>query len=1036
MDIVRASIDKPVTVIVGVILVVMFGAIALVGMPYQLSPTVTTPEITVTTYWTGATPYEIERDIVEEQEKVLKGVTGLEEMESECFNGFARITLRFELGTDVDDALLRVSNKMNEVRITPEGAEKPVISATGSNTSPVVWTMLKTLPGNPRHIATYQTYFENEVRQYLERVDGVAELFVGGGTEDEMHVVVEPEKLASYGLTVSDVMSVLREENVNVSAGTLGLGRRDYRIRTVAQFQSPRVIEELVLTSTGQRTVHLRDVGRVLPGYAKEQAVIMVNAEPGIVVAIRPEPGANVLELTDKAEAVVKELNAGKLKEQGLYIDWNYDQRAYIRGAIDLVRQNILIGGLLAVVVLLVFLQSGRATLIVAAAIPISVVGSFIFLSVLGRTMNVVSMAGISFAVGMLVDNAIVVLENIDRHRSMGKSSFDAAYDGAKEVWGAVLASTLTTVAVFLPVVFVQEEAGQLFKDIAIAVTCAILLSMLVSITVIPMMARYLYGSAKKAKSRLLAPLTAVGDRLAGGLMALVRLTLTSVFTRIATVDTLTAVSMLIVWLFFPKMEYLPTGNRNLLINILIPPPGLSIEERKDMGRQVYTQLEPHMMQDHAGFPGVHTAFFVSAPQINIIGATSTDEQGAARLIPLFSRITNSIPGMIGVSLQASIFEQRIGTGRAISLDLTGPDLNRLITVGGAMFGMIQQAIPGCQVRPVPSLEMLYPEVVFTPLRERVKAAGLTADGLGLALDVFMDGRKVGDYKQEGRKTIDLVLKGEDKGATTPEDLYSALVSTPGGRAVPVSFLAELQRTYGITQIRHLERQRAITLEITPPADTPLQQAMETLENQIIPAVRQQGLLANVDVGMSGAADKLSVTRQALQWNFLLALVITYLLMAALFGNFIYPLIILFTVPLAGAGGFLGLKLENWFIAPQPMDILTMLGFVILVGVVVNNAILIVHQSLNNIREHGMEHREAVLESVRTRIRPIYMSATTSIFGMLPLAIAPGPGSELYRGLGSVVLGGLAISTIFTIFVIPSLLMFFIGMEKRGLQAG
>lgn len=1036
MDIVKSSIDKPVTVIVGVILVVLFGAIALVGMPYQLSPTVTTPEITVTTYWPGATPYEIERDIVEEQEKVLKGVTGLEEMESEAFNGFSRITLRFELGTDTDDALLRVSNKMNEVRISPDGAEKPVISASGANASPVVWSMLKTLPDNPRPIATYQTYFENEVRQYLERVEGVAELFVGGGTEDEMHVIVNKEKLAAYRLTVSDVVRVLQSENVNVPAGNLGLGRRDYRIRTVAQFQSPAEIADLVIASSGQQTVRIRDIGRVEPGHEKAQAAIMVNGEPGIVVAIRPEPGANVLDLTDRAEAVVKELNAGKLKEQGLYIDWNYDQRPYIRGAIDLVRQNILIGGLLAVTVLLVFLQSGRATLIVAAAIPISIVGSFIFLSALGRTMNVVSMAGISFAVGMLVDNAIVVLENIDRHRSMGKGPYAAAHDGAKEVWGAVLASSLTTVAVFLPVVFVEEEAGQLFKDIAIAVTCAILLSLFVSISVIPMMARYLYGSKTKAKNRLLTPLTGLGARAAAGVMALVRLSLSSVVSRIATVALLTAASILIAWVAFPKMEYLPTGNRNLLINILIPPPGLSIEERRDMGRQVFAQLEPHLGQEHGGFPGVAQSFFVSAPQINILGATCMDEQGAAKLIPLFTRVVNSIPGVFGVSLQASIFEQRIGAGRAISLDLSGPDLNRLIAAGGTLFGMIQQAIPGSQVRPVPSLEMLYPEVAIQPIRERVKAAGLSATDLGLAMDVIMDGRKVGDYKQEGRKTVDLVLKGEDEGAATPEDLYRTLVVTPGGQAVPVSFLASLDRTYGITQIRHLERQRTITLEVTPPPDIPLQQAMETLDSQVVPAVRQQGLLTGVDVSMSGAADKLSVTRQALQWNFLLALVITYLLMAALFGNFVYPLVILFTVPLAAAGGFLGLKLENLLIAPQAMDILTMLGFVILVGIVVNNAILIVHQSLNNIREHGMEHHEAVLESVRTRIRPIYMSATTSIFGMLPLAIAPGPGSELYRGLGSVVLGGLAISTIFTVFVIPSLLMFFIGMEKTGRKAG
>lgn len=249
---------------------------------------------------------------------------------------------------------------------------------------------------------------------------------------------------------------------------------------------------------------------------------------------------------------------------------------------------------------------------------------------------------------------------------------------------------------------------------------------------------------------------------------------------------------------------------------------------------------------------------------------------------------------------------------------------------------------------------------------------------------------------------------------------------------MPLSSLAEMENTYGVTQIRHLERKRTITLQVTPPVDMPLQSAMETIEQQLIPQVQQTGLMQGVTVRLSGAADKLSVTRDALQWNFVLALIITYLLMSALFENFVYPLIIMFTVPLAGAGGFLGLRLENLLIAPQALDILTMLGFVILIGVVVNNAILIVHQSLGNVRERGMEYKEAVLDATRTRLRPIYMSATTSVFGMLPLAVAPGPGSELYRGLGSVVLGGLALSTVFTVFVIPALLMFFIPMEGRG----
>jgi HAE1 family hydrophobic/amphiphilic exporter-1 len=326
---------------------------------------------------------------------------------------------------------------------------------------------------------------------------------------------------------------------------------------------------------------------------------------------------------------------------------------------------------------------------------------------------------------------------------------------------------------------------------------------------------------------------------------------------------------------------------------------------------------------------------------------------------------------------------------------------------------------------------LTYPEVRLTPKRDRLRANGMSTRDLGVALDVLMDGRVVGDFKEEGKKKVDLILMASDESIKTPQDLYAGLLSTPQGKVVPVSTLADLEQTTGMALIRHLERARTVTLQITPPKSMPLQTAMELLDNEILPKVREMGLLEGLQVNMTGAADKLTETRKILQWNFGLAILIAYLLMASLFGNFIYPLIIMLTVPLAGAGGFIGLKLLNIFIVPQPMDVLTMLGFVILIGVVVNNAILIVHQALNNFHQGGMDYHQAVVESTRSRLRPIYMSAATSIFGMLPLVLIPGAGSELYRGLGSVILGGLAVSTIFTIFVIPAILVFVIRMEKR-----
>ena len=1030
MDPVRFSINDPVKIIVGVFIILLFGFIGLYRLPYQLSPTLEVPQITITTVWTGATPYEIEREIIEEQEEVLKGIPNLVEMESTSSNSRGSVTLKFKLGTIIDDALLRVSNKLNEVTSYPQNVEKPVISATGAATSPIVWMMLKTTADNPNSIYTYRTFFEDEIKQYLERVDGVADLFIGGGTEKEMHIVVKPEKLAAYGLTIGDVVKVLNSENVNISAGSMDVGRRTFRIRTVAEFKLIEDLENVVITSTGQRRIYLSDIATVKIGHEKLKEEIIHNGSNGIGMGIKPEPGANILELTDRVEEVVNWLNSEKLKSKNISIHWSHDQRPYIRGAIKLVQKNILIGGTLAILVLLVFLRSLSSTVVIATTIPISIIGSFIFLSLFGRTLNVVSLAGIAFAVGMLMDSAIVVLENIDRHRKMDKSPFQYAYEGTREVWGAILASSLTTVAVFLPIVFIEEEAGQLFRDIAIAVTCAILLSLFVAVSVIPMFSNRLFGLRKNQNAFKGNRLTGIGFSLVDTIMGLVGLATRNWITRITTVTVLTIFSLSLAVFLIPKMEYLPQGNRNFVFSLIVPPPGLSYKERKEIGETIFSSVNPYIDNDYQGLPAIKEMFYVGADRFMFLGTMSKHEQRAGELLPLLSETINSIPGLFGVTNQAGIFQTRTGGGRTIDVDISAKDLNTIVQVADTMFEMIGKEIPGAQIRPVPSIELLYPEINIIPDRDRLKASGMSSSDLGIHLDVLMDGRKVGDFKQKGQNKIDLVLKASDKDFSTPEELYKALVATPKGKIVPISSFARLERSTGLDQVRHLERQRTISLQVTPPKTIALEGAMDIIRDKLIPLLKSQGMLRGVNIKLSGEADKLAQTRGAIQWNFIMAAVIIYLLMSGLFGNFIYPLVVLFTLPLAAAGGFIGLKLMNLFLQPQPLDVLTMLGFVILIGVVVNNAILIVYQALNNIRNYGMEYREAILESTRTRLRPIYMSTFTSIFGMLPLVVAPGPGSEIYRGLGSVILGGLAISSLFVIFIIPSLLMFFIRMEK------
>ncbi len=1028
MDLIKFSIKNPVTIIVSVLIVVMFGVISLNKLPYQLTPSVTKPEIKITTVWGGATPYEIEREIIEEQEDALKSLNNLVSYESSSKDNMGEITLTFKLGTDTRAALQDVSNKLNEVSDYPADVEEPIIET--ATASPVIWMMLQTTPENPRHIDEYKTFFDDEIKPAIKRVDGVAGTMDAGGRRQEMQINVDVNKLASYNLTMKKVIAILQGENVDVAAGVLNLGRRAYRIRTVNKFASTKDIEDILLISNREQRVTVSDVAEVNFGYKTASSVAMYLGKDGIFLGVQPSSDANVVSLTNDVEKVVNELNEKVLSKKGLVIKWLYDQRPYIVGSVDLVQQNILYGGTLAIFILILFLRSVSPTAVVGIAIPISVIGTFIILDITGSSLNTISLAGISFAVGMLVDAAIVVLENIDRHRKNGESIAQAAYKGASEVWGALIASALTTMAVFLPIIFLEDEAGQLFKDIAIAVTSAVSFSLFVSIAVIPMLwKKFATISAKEPKGE--SQLTRFGNKFVDKFMVVVEWSLQSVRTKLITIISLSFLSISMIYLLFPKMDYLPPGNKNLIFNILIPPPGLSYQERYDMGTYLMKRIEPHVNKDVGEIPGLNRAFYVSFGDFVLFGGTSMHEDRAKGLIPMFRPIVNSLPSTFGITIQSGVFEDGVGEGNSVDIDISGEKIEDIANVGAQLFMATSGAIKGAQVRPVPSIELLYPEVRIKPNQDALMSLGMSSFDLGIITDVLMSGRQVGDFEQDGKKKIDLVLKAKDEQIRTPEDILSAQVALPNGSLVPMYSLASASSTIGISEIRHLAGKRTITLQVTPPPNMTIEETMEML-NGVIAKVKSNGKIGkDIDIGISGTADKLTQTIDMLTMNFILALVIIYLLMSALFGNFLYPIVIMFTVPLATAGGFLGLKLTNLFIEPQPLDVLTMLGFIILVGIVVNNAILIVHQSLNLIRKEGMEHKKAVLEATKSRIRPIYMSSLTSIFGMLPLVLIPGPGSEFYRGLGSVITGGLALSTFFTIFVTPALLMFFITLENR-----
>lgn len=1035
MNVIRTAVERPVTTTVVVILIVLFGVIGLISLPVQLAPDTELPEIEVRTVWAGASPTEIESEVVEKQEDKLKSLQNLLKMESSSFNDYATITLTFDISTDIDDALFRVSNKLNEVASYPDNVDQPIISSSGGSSSPIIWMLLQMKTGPDTEILKYRTFFENEVRQYLERVDGVGSLLVFGGTEDQLEIVVDPEKMAKRGISINQVIAKVAAANQDISAGILGIDRKNYRIRTIAKFQNVDDPLDVVIYDDGIERVFLRDVATTRIGYESQLVSVMQNGREGIVIGVKKQKGGNVIDIVQRVRAVVDRLNTEVLADKNMFLNWAHDGAPYIIRSIDTMKKNVFIGATLAVIILLLFLGSLRSTLTIGIAIPISAIGTFIFLWVFHRNLNVVSLAGISFAVGMLVDSSIVVLENIDRHRQSGMKIFDAVYQGTQEVMGAVVASTLTTVAVFLPVIFIRQEAGQLFKDISIAITSSILLSLVVSVTVIPSFMNLIYRNRPVARGRKRIIMGTIGGWFVSLIMAISGVFQKNVLTRLFCVALFTSLAVYFAWTLMPKAEYLPQGNRNFIMNILVPPPGYSAEKRREVGEYIFHETDRFRQQGDHGLPLIKNVFYVSSDWISLFGVIATDEYEteAGRLMPALGRIINSLPGMFGISIQPGIFESGIGKGRTIDLNISGEEMGSIVAAGRMLYGAVSKAVPGSQIRPVPSLEITYPEGRVVADKYKLAASGLTEQELGVYVDVLMNGRKIDDFSPEGKDRIDLVVRGEASEFRTPEDILNATIMNNRGQQVLIGDVANIEYGSGMSQIDRLEKKRNIRLEITPPVSIALQTAIETIR-ETAEGMKKAGTISQVDISIGGNADKLEQTFNALKWNLLLAIMITYLLMAALFENFLYPFIIMFTVPLAAAGGLMGLKLSNLFIAPQPLDVLTMLGFIILVGTVVNNAILIVHQSLNNVRNSGMQGLEAISDSVRTRIRPIFMSASTSIIGLMPLVLATGAGSELYRGIGSVILGGLALSTVFTLFVIPALLAFAIGMEKNRSQ--
>ncbi len=1136
MGLIRFAIENPVKVAVGVILLVLFGLLTVLDIPIQLTPDVDRPIITVATTWRGASPQEIEREIIDRQEDKLKNCNNLKKMTSEATRGQATIRLEFPVGVDKNVAYIDVSDKLRQVTDYPDEVDEPTISKTDDDMANVIAWLILYSDSDTVNVAALKTEIEEDVKPLLERADGISEVNVYGGLDREIQVFIDPFRLAARSLTFQDVAEALRAQNTNISAGTIIQGKRDYSYRTLGEYTTVEEVEDTVIAYDEGGPVLVRDVADVVDGFRKQFAFVRSKGQFVIAMPCRRETGANVLQAMENLKEQISLVNATILHPRGLSLELTqvYDETVYINSSIDLVINNVYTGGFLAIVVLLLFLRSGSATGIIAVSIPISVVGTFLIIALLGRSLNVIMLAGMAFATGMIVDNSIVVLENIYRHRSMGKSRMQAALDGAHEVWGAVLASTLTTMVVFLPVIFVEEEAGQLFRDIAIAISSAIVLSLVVSILVIPPLASRFFGASKAITERANRPYW-IGEHL-GRIVGTVN---RSTLARLGLAGGVTGLSIFLTWLLVPPSEYLPAGNKNLIFGFFLSPPGYSVEEFKQMativeegdpavpndGIRPFWEAKP---EDVAKLPtvdipvgidggeirevkppAINNFFFVTFGGVAFMGCTSRDAENVKPLEFVMERAGRRVPGVFSMFTQASLFQSGRTAGNTVDLEIRGDDISQVTAAAGVLVGKIMEAGYGYPSPSPANFNLGAPEIQIVPRRALAAEMGLDVSRIGFITESLVDGAYVGEFNDRGDK-IDMVLRVAGTENASVREFSSIPVFTPRGGVVTLDSFCDLRSVPAPQQINHIEEMNAVTLSVEPKPGVALGETMRELQEDIIGPLRKSGAIpTTVFTVLAGTADKLTQTQRALVGDFnqsmtrprifglpvwasvtllmaavvaaaialgfvvgrrraivfgmlgmaaviavvlglnpllsvgvlqsrmLLALIVTYLLMSALFESFVYPFIIMFTVPLATVGGFAALRIVHEvslydITAPtQQMDVLTMLGFVILIGIVVNNAILIVHQALNYGRNEGMALQEAIVKSVATRTRPIFMTALTSCFGLVPLVVVPGAGSELYRGLGSVVLGGLLVSTVFTLVVIPTLFSLTVDAQAR-----
>lgn len=1001
MNLAGASVKRPVTTLMAILVVVIFGIVSLSRLPIDLLPSIEIPVVVVATNYQGVGPQEMENLITRPLESSIATVGNIEKIMSTSSEGQSLVIAQFTFGTDMNFASLEMREKIDLIkRLLPDDASEPMVLKIDPNAQAIIQFALS----SSGDLSNSQNIAEDLIKPRLERLEGVASVEVSGGYDRQIEINVKNEQMDGYGISTDYLARIIGGENLNLPGGQVQKGNQKLTIRTVGEFQSLDEIENLLIPLPTGGMVHLNDIAHVAIKNKELTTIAKFNGENAINISIQKQSGTNTVQV---ANLVNKEISKLQEENNDLDIQTLFDQSDYIKSSISSVSKSAVFGAVLAAIILLIFLKNIRSTFIIATAIPVSVIGAFSLIYFAGVTLNLMTLGGLALGVGMLVDNSIVVLENIYRYRQEGYSRIDSAHLGAKEVAMAITASTLTTVAVFLPIVFMDGITSTIFKELALTFSITLFASLIIALTLVPMLSsKFLkMEDPNKRNNKVIYKANKVLDSFYEKTelsyrklldIALKRRGWTVLIAMAIFVGTLASIPLV-------GTEFLPaTDEGQFTINVSAPL-GSELEE---IGA-IMTEIEGKLID----IPEIQTVFSTVQDQsnkgnINCVLSKVGDRNRSTQQVA--DEVRNKIYDIPGakktVNVSSSVSLGEMG-GDPVSINIKGDDINTLKTIGDDMVNIIGSIDGVTEAKS--SMEEGIPEVQILVNRRRASQYGLTAGQIASSVRGTVSGITASRFKYEGDE-IDVVISGDPIISQSITNLEQIMIPTPNGFNVPLGQVAEVVIDRGPVTINREGQVRMVTV-----SSQTLDRDLGNISSDVEEKLKDYNMPAGYTYEMGGENKEMMEAFEELALVLILAVILVYMILAAQFESLINPLIIMLSVPLGLSGGILGLVLTK-----TALGVPAYIGLIMLAGIVVNNAIVLIDYILI-LRKDGENRNDAILKAGPVRLRPVLMTAMTSIFGLIPLAISKGEGSEMEAPLAIAVIGGLVLSTVLTLVFIP-----------------